>query len=164
MYEDMCQPYPAEMLTWAKNAISRLNKLDVAQVENEPLIGIVVAVGIMYGVRSRVERIFLAYPKAFSPHNTELLVRRIVLQDAMRRYNADTMPIRVLEGTCGGKRYYYGEYVVLVAHRSGHQSSGTQAGMSAEFITVVEDTASDLLDKDFEIDDDVLFGHFATDT
>jgi hypothetical protein len=115
MLEDMSRPVPEETLNWAEGCVMRYRDQSLEDRAKTPMIAVIVAFGIYYGIRKTLERAFIAFPESFNPENIEMVTRQIVMSECMRRYNLDTMLMRITHKAIMGKRYYMGKHVLMVS-------------------------------------------------
>lgn len=99
MMEDMGVAIPARIMQWAQQQVFcyRLRSPDVKR--ESPMMALVVLYGIYYGIRSRLERAFVAYPALITHESIEHVARRMVIAEATRTFSRKVL---VLPGVLHG--------------------------------------------------------------
>lgn len=114
MYEHMNKPLPESVSTWAKTNLEALRNKSEEEREAIPLLAVVLATGIDYGIRSLLERSFVAFPEHFTHDNVEQIARSLVLSEAMRKYNLESIFMKVKLHLHVSKQYTFGSHRVCV--------------------------------------------------
>lgn len=114
MMEYTGTPIPEEMMAWAERSVERYREQELEEKQKSPMMAVVVAMGIYYGIRPLLERAFVAFPRTFTHENVEHTARSLVLSEAMRKYNQESILLRMQLHMITGKRYQFGRHTVLV--------------------------------------------------
>lgn len=115
MLEDMGRGIPESTMDWAETCLATFREQSIPEREKTPMIAVIVFMGIYYGVRKELERAFVAFPATFTYENVEFVTRQFVMSECMRRYNLDTMMMRITNSACMSKRYYMGRTRLIVS-------------------------------------------------